>query len=178
MASHGGCVAERIVARSEPDPNSGCWLWTGATDGRYGSISVGGKLIKTHRVMYEAKVGVIPEGMVVCHQCDTPLCVRPDHLFVATQHVNLMDCAAKGRNGMQRYPERSRIKEFSYDCSGEKHHNATISDFDAARLFVDAQDGCSVGHLAARYGVSKSTALRISTGKSRRSATRAAFSDT
>lgn len=151
----------------ERDPNSGCWLWSGSTDGRYGQISVNGVLKKAHRVSYELAKGFFKEG-VVCHTCDTPVCVNPDHFWIGSQAENLQDSARKGRNGMQRYPERSRIVEFAYDCSGEAHHNATISDLDVAKLRADAVAGMSSGFLAARYGVSRSTALRIATGKSRR----------
>jgi DNA invertase Pin-like site-specific DNA recombinase len=46
--------------------------------------------------------------MLVCHRCDNPKCVRPDHLFLGTHSDNAKDCASKGRNVAQRRPEVRR----------------------------------------------------------------------
>lgn len=50
-----------------------------------------------HRYSYTMNVGPIAKGLFVCHKCDTPLCVRPDHLFLGSQQENLDDMARKGR---------------------------------------------------------------------------------
>ncbi len=100
-----------------------CWVWTGATtpESGYGIISVEGRTTKAHRVSYEMNVGPIPEGMFVCHHCDNPPCVRPDHLFVGTQADNLADGRAKGRiEGIR--PNRDRC---SAGCSCHKHEPRT-----------------------------------------------------
>lgn len=80
---------------------NGCWLWTGNTAGpmRYGVIGTGGRGNKdyAHRVSYRWHVGPIPPRMMVCHACDTPLCVNPAHLFLATQAGNMADKVAKSR---------------------------------------------------------------------------------
>ena len=76
-----------------------CWKWTGATNGTYGCIYTHGERLNTyaHRVSYEIHNGEIPDGMLVMHSCDNPLCVNPDHLSVGTYKDNAQDMARKGR---------------------------------------------------------------------------------
>ena len=80
----------------------GCWTWTGAKGQEgYGKFSVlipRLHQIRAHRFSYELHFGPLPAGMQVCHHCDTPSCVRPDHLFVGTQLDNMRDMVAKGRS--------------------------------------------------------------------------------
>lgn len=75
-----------------------CWLWTGSTwDHGYGEFKVLGERVLAHRYSYELANGPIPDARLVCHKCDVPLCVRPDHLFLGTAGDNNRDAAAKGR---------------------------------------------------------------------------------
>lgn len=75
-----------------------CWTWTGPTNGKgYGLIEIEGKKILTHRWSYEHHKGQIPDGLLVCHECDNPPCVNPSHLWVGTQKDNVRDAIDKGR---------------------------------------------------------------------------------
>lgn len=79
-----------------------CWLWTGATDGRgYGKIGSGSHQaspLTASRASYALAYGPIPDGLWVLHRCDTPACVRPDHLFLGNNDDNVRDKMAKGRH--------------------------------------------------------------------------------
>lgn len=80
-----------------------CWQWTGCVVARYGQIGLGHpstpncKRWKTHRFSWELHFGPVPDHLRVCHKCDNPLCVRPDHLTLQTQAWNVHDSARKGR---------------------------------------------------------------------------------
>jgi hypothetical protein len=78
----------------------GCWLWTASTyRNGYGVFRYDNEHY-AHRVLYKLMVGPIPSGASVLHHCDTPSCVRPDHLFLGTQADNIADMDSKGRRGL------------------------------------------------------------------------------
>lgn len=74
----------------QPEPNTGCWLWTGAIVRRgYGVVRRGGRTLKAHRYIYQLLRGPIPSGLEIDHLCRVTSCVNPDHLEPVTKAENL-----------------------------------------------------------------------------------------
>lgn len=103
-AQNHGPPEERFYRRV--NKTEGCWIWTGKVENSgYGRFQIGGKgspHVSVHRFAYTLAHGTIPEGMVVMHSCDTPLCVNPAHLSVGTHAQNTADMFAKGRHVSQK----------------------------------------------------------------------------
>ena len=122
-----------------------CWLWMAGTTGEgYGSLRVvGHKTIKAHRYSWELHYGPIPDGLWVCHHCDIPACVRPDHLFLGTAADNCADKLMKGRGRLPR---------------GELTSWAKLTDADVREIRAAyAEGGITQQALARRYGVCSTT---------------------
>lgn len=88
---------ESFYAQAIPEPNSGCWLWTGPVNGDgYGKVFYHGKQYKTHRLSLKLHCG-LAKGDHALHRCDTPSCINPEHLFAGTHQDNMADMKRKGR---------------------------------------------------------------------------------
>ena len=131
-------VSERFHAAYVVAPN-GCWLWSRPIHVRgYGRIWDGSKVVGAHRLSYELHSGPIPSGLFVCHRCDEPTCVNPEHLFLGTNADNAADCKAKGRTR-----------------KGIDHNQAKLTD-DAVRSVREAlAAGDRQRDIAKRFGVSQ-----------------------
>lgn len=82
---------------------NGCWDWQGGLDkDGYGAFSYAGKTYKAHRMALELQGIKIPKGHYVCHHCDNPSCVNPDHLYVGTPADNVRDMMQRNRHWRQR----------------------------------------------------------------------------
>ena len=122
----------RFWAKVEKGP--GCWLWRGAraTNG-YGQVRVDYRLWLAHRYVLLLEGRPAPDGLMVCHSCDTPLCVRPEHLFLGTAKDNAVDMSLKGRGTGKLSPKETETVRF------------------------ERASGTPVATLAARFRVSRQT---------------------
>lgn len=93
-------LLERLLSRVLIDEVTDCWEYQGGKNNiGYGLIRDEKRMRTTHRVSYEEHNNVsIPPGMCVCHKCDNPCCVNPDHLWLGTRLQNTRDMLAKGRH--------------------------------------------------------------------------------
>lgn len=93
-------LIERFHLKYRKD-ESGCWIWTASVAGKgYGQIKLPGqrKQIYAHRLSYMIHKGDDPGKSFVCHTCDNPRCVNPEHLFIGTSQDNHDDMKTKGRH--------------------------------------------------------------------------------
>lgn len=89
---------KRFWAKVAKREGGGCWEWTGKVDrDGYGFFKCAGLWIRAHRISRTMHDGAIPDGLLVCHHCDNPSCVRPSHMFLGTAKDNGQDASSKGR---------------------------------------------------------------------------------
>lgn len=92
-------IEKRLWESVKIDAN-GCWNWQKFRCPKgYGRISYNGKGWQAHRVAYVLTHGVeLTETDFICHTCDNPPCINPDHLFLGNVKLNAEDMVKKGRN--------------------------------------------------------------------------------
>ena len=136
----------------EPDQN-GCTPWMGARSRGYGDF---GKR-KAHRVAWELANGPIPAGLVVCHSCDNPPCVNPDHLWVGTMGDNIRDCISKGRGRGQFVSGKNHPASIR---KGDNHWRTKLKTADFPKVIQLRSDGVRTVDIAKMFGVDRRTINR------------------
>lgn len=115
-------LRNRLEDRSIPITECGCLIWLGGiSDHGYGSISINGKMERTHRASWIAYNGPIPDGLHVLHKCDLPLCINPEHLFLGTHQDNMKDRSRKKRGNHPTGLRNGRHTQPYRTCRGENH---------------------------------------------------------
>jgi len=141
-------VLARFHANYQPVTETGCWVWTGdyARKG-YGRMRIGAnRAVRAHRLSYEIHAGPIGDGLCVCHKCDTPSCVNPDHLFLDTNAGNTADRVRKGRSRGGRTGARNPHR-----------HPRALSAANAQWVIWLALNNCRQADIARHFGVSQGT---------------------
>ena len=146
---------ERFAKKYVIDQRSGCWLWTASKHKQgYGVLNVAGKSRRAHRVAYQAFKGRCPGEFLVCHRCDNPSCVNPDHLFLGTQKQNVADAVRKGRA-----------------IRGERVAAGKLTESEVRKILSDTRP---TREIANDFGVARQSVNAIKTRKSWRYLSRAA----
>jgi len=128
-----------------------CWPWLAScTPKGYGRIGSGRYQYYAHRVAWELAHGPIPDGMFVCHHCDTPCCCNEKHLFLGTNSDNMKDCARKGRLNRQIDP-----------MAGERHGMAKLTEAAVIEIRARRARNETFASIARCFGVRKGTIIHI-----------------
>jgi hypothetical protein len=123
-----------------------CWIWCGYISKHgYGVSSYRSKSFLSHRLSWVLFKGFLPKELDVCHHCDNPKCVNPDHLFLGTAKDNIRDCFNKKRKSHK----------------GEKHPRAKIQEKDVIKIFELRKNGWTHQKLADRFKLKQGTISNI-----------------
>jgi predicted DNA-binding protein YlxM (UPF0122 family) len=132
-------TASRFWSKVNMTSDDSCWTWKASTRRRgYGGFALDGKTRAAHRVSWMLANGAIPDGMLVCHRCDNPSCVRPNHLFLGSQQENVDDMIGKGR-----------------DARGQRHARRVLTEHQVREIHRMLLDGVSWREIAKAFGMSK-----------------------
>lgn len=146
-------MKERLISRTIKDEESGCWVWQGAKKGMgYGYLTVGSRkdgsrrTAMAHRESYRIFIGPIPDGMMVCHRCDNPSCINPEHLFIGTHQDNIDDRESKGRNNLS-----------GIGLSGECHPKSKLTWSDVRHIRSNIKKRGDISAMARKFNVNHKT---------------------
>jgi len=93
-------IIDRFWKYTNKGKKDECWEWQGSTmlHGGYGQLSIGFNRspIKAHRLSYMIHYGEIPKNLFICHKCNNPLCVNPNHIYAGTPNDNWKDTINSG----------------------------------------------------------------------------------
>jgi hypothetical protein len=130
---------------------NGCWNWVATKDrDGYGLLTHHrGKQIRAHRASYEFHVAKIPVGLLVCHSCDNPSCINPNHLFVGTSKENTRDMLDKNRRPVLR---------------GERHPNAKLTNVQVTQIKQLRSENRLLKDIANQFNISFQTVSSITKG--------------
>lgn len=145
-------LAERFWEKV--DKTGDCWLWTACrTSKGYGQFGIGRRVYPAHRIAFALAFEKPPDSLVVCHRCDNPPCVRPDHLFLGSQSDNLLDAFAKGRG---------------FRLTADRNPNTKLTDEQVATIRERVAAGERYTAIAPAFGVTPQYVGQLARGEWRR----------
>lgn len=155
-------------------PKTTCWEWKGAPNVKRPTFKIGkhftgGRTVQViaARFSYEHFVGPIPPGMMVCHKCDNPRCVNPNHLFLGTSADNMADAARKGRMSCGK-------RHTGFQPKGEAVYCAKLTAENVRYIltkYTPRHPAFGASALARKFGVSSVAVSYIIAGKNWKSIT-------
>ena len=107
-------LPEHIFNKTMFEPNTGCWIWTGAKGkSGYGNIGINKKTYSIHRIVYEIEKGQIPIGYQIDHLCNNKICINPYHLEAKTPKENIIRALKISKNHHMNKTHCKRGHEFT-----------------------------------------------------------------
>lgn len=142
-------IISRFESKYIPEPNSGCWLWIGASLalGR-GVINIEGRRIIAARLSHALFIAPVPLNKHVLHRCDIPSCVNPDHLYLGIHTDNMKDMRLRGR-----------------DARGEAMPHAKLNSKLVINICEEYAKGATLISLEKKFGVSRNVIKGVILGK-------------
>lgn len=150
-------LEQRFWSKVDKNGPNGCWVWTGDTvrdTHRYGRIWTNQRSQTTHRLSWQLHFGPIPNGALVCHHCDNPPCVRPEHLFLGADLHNNRDMVRKGRARHPKGPAHPLYGRGDL-IRGSRNPNAKLTDADVAEIRRLRAEGWTQQKIADKFGVNQ-----------------------
>jgi hypothetical protein len=134
-------IDSRFWAKVNKKGPEDCWEWKASKRSKgYGQLTVNGERWSAHRFSYKLNVSD-PGKYCVCHKCDNPGCVNPNHLFLGTSLENTTDMIAKGRKPL-----------------GENHNSSKLTNRD---IYDIRKSALKQSELAKIYGMDQSQISNI-----------------
>ncbi len=131
-----------------------CWEWQGYINiNGYGQTRIGGrkgKAYQAHRLSWIVHFGGIPDGLHVCHKCDNPPCVNPNHLFLGTNLDNIKDRMKKGRS----------VAAWK-GISREQHPSSKVTDKQIIEMVNLRKKGKKLNIIALMFGITPRHASKL-----------------
>lgn len=164
-------IMDKIDLQSEINLVTGCWEWLKFRNSLgYAQTSWGNRSWAVTRLIYCATRGAFDPDLDICHSCDNPGCVNPEHIRVDEHRANLRDASKRGRLQGQWKTHCLR----GHPLSGDNLYRQPVSGFrgcrtcQKARLRIKAgwpeHLAYTVGKVPGGYMVDKKTGAIISTG--------------
>lgn len=135
-------VSERFFDKVKKTES--CWLWQAHKNHKgYGMFHYK-KEMSAHKFSYMLHKGNVPEGMYVCHSCDTPACVNPEHLWLGTNDDNQKDSTLKGRRKL-------------FSTRGSNVGTAKLNEEKVRQIKILIKQGKSNSQIAKEFNISPQT---------------------
>lgn len=134
-----------------------CWYWTGCKDkDGYGQFIVGRKVLRAHRISFVLSGKTYPYGALICHKCDIPMCVNPDHLYAGNAMLNGLDCELRHR------------RDHTNKAKGSNHGMSKLTEEQVKEIREKRNNNIPLKTLAYQYNVSLALISLIARGKIRK----------
>lgn len=148
-------IKRRLINGSVRHPKSNCWFWIRSISTMgYGQLTVDGRTRFAHRISYKLFLNKSLGELHVCHRCDNPRCINPEHLFLGTRSDNMQDASKKGR-----------INNPIISLPGEKNPMSKLKVEDVEEIKIRCNGSETQKEIANDFGISQSQVSYINTGK-------------